>query len=261
MNISKAVYGCDGTCGGDRVDALTSPDGNVHLIVIDACGHGAPAEDLANVILNFVASCLLQGLTPANVFRSLNALLLEKACDRDTTRFGSGAIVSLNSQGSLVTFASAGHVDVLRFRSDGKGHDHLASTGPLCGVVLDAEYNDKVFSYAHGDAFVLVTDGLLDARPIDTSSPLLGIGGLCSIVHDMLASTGVISAEGLISAVKRATHRFRDDVAALVAAISPVDVMRARLMPTSGWQAGPSCTVTIGTLQIDADTSLRHDRT
>lgn len=222
MNISKAVYGYDGSRGGDRVDAFTGPDGNVHLIVLDACGHGTTAENRANAILCFVKSCLSRGLTPASVFRSLNAYLLETAYDRDGISFGSGAIVTLNSRGTPGTFASAGHVDVLRFSADGTRHYHLRSTGPLYGVVREAQYQDEVLSYAPGDAFVCVTDGLLEAAPVDNRSPFLGTGGICSIIHHMLASAGVISAERLISAVKGMTQGFRDDVAAIVAVTSPL---------------------------------------
>jgi serine phosphatase RsbU (regulator of sigma subunit) len=225
VNISKAVYAYDESGGGDRVDAFTGPDGNVHVIVLDACGHGATAEKLANNILHLVKASLWQGLTPANVFRSLNTSLLATAHERDNTSFGSGAIVSINSQGALATFASAGHVDVLRFSSDGRRHYHHASTGPLYGVVREARYNDDVFSFAPGDAFVLVTDGLLDVIPIDNAAEFLGTGGVCRIVHRMLASTGVISAQGLISTVKSVTQNFRDDVAAIVAVTTPIDTV------------------------------------
>jgi serine phosphatase RsbU (regulator of sigma subunit) len=210
------------------VDAFTGPDGNVHLIVLDACGHGAPAEKLANKILHFVKASLWQGLTPASVFRLLNTHLFATGVGSDTTSFGSGAIVSLNSERSLARFASAGHVDVLRFSWDGTRHYHHPSTGPLYGVVREAQYDDDVFCFSPGDAFVLVTDGLLDVAPIDNSSPFLGTGGVCAIIHRMLASAGAISAQHLISIVRAATQGFRDDVAAIIAATTSFDLLQVR---------------------------------
>ncbi len=226
MNISKAVYGYDVSGCGDRVDALTGLDGNWHLIVLDACGHGAAAGKLASDTLHFVKSCLWRGLTPASVFRSLNARLLATSSDREGISFGSGAIVTLDSHTSVATFASAGHVDVLRFNSDGRRHYHLRPTGPLYGVFCEAQYYDEVVPYAAGDSFVLMTDGLLDAPSIDGRNRFIGIDGICSLIHGILRSTGGISAQELISAVESVTRGFRDDVAAIVAITRAVDALR-----------------------------------
>lgn len=227
VNISTAICSYDGSIGGDRVEAFTSPDGTVHLIVLDACGHGAPAEQLATLVLHFVKSCLWLGSTPADVFNALNAFLLAKDCDRDAALFGTGAIVSLDCKRSLATFASAGHIDVLRFTSDGKRHYRLAPTGPLYGVVREATYEDEVFSYSGGDTFVLLTDGLVDATPVDNRSRFVGTHGVCEIIHRMFALSGAFSALRLISTVKGITGAFRDDVAALVAAIPPLGTIKA----------------------------------
>jgi hypothetical protein len=64
LEISKACHASDDSTGGDRVEALEGPDGRIHLIVLDACGHGRNAEDLADTSLHTVRTLLWQGSTP-----------------------------------------------------------------------------------------------------------------------------------------------------------------------------------------------------
>jgi hypothetical protein len=47
LEISKACHASDDSAGGDRVEALEGPDGRIHLIVLDACGHGSVFGRLA----------------------------------------------------------------------------------------------------------------------------------------------------------------------------------------------------------------------
>lgn len=77
IEVSKAVYSIDGSAGGDRIEKFEGSDGRVHLIVLDACGHGANAAEVADVALHTIRALLWQGLTPAAVFASLNELLLD----------------------------------------------------------------------------------------------------------------------------------------------------------------------------------------
>jgi serine phosphatase RsbU (regulator of sigma subunit) len=217
LEISKAVYATDGSTGGDRIDAFEGADGRVHLIVLDACGHGIRSEPLADMILHTMRTLLWQGLPPARVFASLNRIVLDLSVDKSVTSTGSGAIVSLESNRASATFASAGHVDVLRFSPDGRSHYHLSPTGPLFGVTDDAQYFDETVSCRPGSTFVLVTDGLIDARPIDGSYEFLGTSGICRILREVWASPGGISAARVVSRVRKiAGGGFQDDVAAMI---------------------------------------------
>jgi serine phosphatase RsbU (regulator of sigma subunit) len=137
------VCSIDGSAGGDRVESFEGPDGLVHLIVLDACGHGANAADVADVALHTIRALLWQGQTPAAVFASLNELLLDLYESQCETSMGSGAILTLDRNQLTATLASAGHVDVLRFATDGRSHRHHGSTGPVFGAIRNASYRDE----------------------------------------------------------------------------------------------------------------------
>jgi serine phosphatase RsbU (regulator of sigma subunit) len=218
LEISKACHASDDSAGGDRVEALEGPDGRIHLIVLDACGHGSHAEDLADMLLHTVRTLLWQGSTPAIAFAWLNSMLLSIYAHAPDTSFGSGAIATLDPRGSTATFASAGHVDVLRFRRKGRCHDHLSPTGPLFGVVKEAQYRERTFSYAAGETFVLVTDGLLEIPPADGGSDFCNMARLCRVTSEVLASAGGIFAAHIVSRARRSFGgALKDDVAVLVA--------------------------------------------
>lgn len=222
VDISKAVCTLDNSAGGDRADVLEGPDGRIHLITVDACGHGTAAAGLADSVLFTIRALLLRGLTPATVFTLVNRLLSDGYLHDSDTSFGSGIIMSLEPCQRVLTYASAGHVDGLQFTHDGKRHSHHPPTGPLFGIVPDAQYSDEVSPYLPGDAFVLVTDGLTDARPCNTDTELLGTEGICRIVQDDLRSAAGTSAERIISTVRHiAGGAFKDDVAAIVASTYP----------------------------------------
>jgi serine phosphatase RsbU (regulator of sigma subunit) len=219
VTVTKASHASDASSGGDRVDAFEGPDGRLHLTVLDACGRGARANAFASFLLREVRELLFRGMPPGAVFRSLDATLVaQRAHGEGEYRFGTGAIVSLDPERSAMAFASAGHVEVLRFSRSGDAHFHHGATGPLFGVLDDARFSEASSPYASGDTFVLLTDGLVDARPADSSTEFLGSGGVCRIVRLLLASRGGLSASRLISRVRQvAGGAFEDDVAALVA--------------------------------------------
>lgn len=218
---SKKSFASDGTSGGDRVDVVDGPDGTLHFVILDLCGHGENVAPLADMALHTVRALLWQGLRPARVFTLLNELLLDQSLFATDNAFGSGALATINSNRSAMTFCSAGHVDSLCFQQNGRFHRHFVATGPLYGVDRNARYEERTLSFSAGDVFVMLTDGLLDVNPIERKGTQLGTSGACDVVRRLMHSQAGLSAHHLIAAIRRiAGGSFTDDVAALVAAFS-----------------------------------------
>jgi serine phosphatase RsbU (regulator of sigma subunit) len=216
IEVSKAECSIDGSAGGDRVEQFEGSNGRVHLIVLDACGHGVNATEVADVALHTMRTLLWQGQTPAAVFASLNELLLD-LYEQDDTPVGTGAILTLDPKRLTATFASAGHVDVLQFASDGGSHKHHGSTGPVFGAIRNASYEEEFLEYLPDEFFVFLTDGLLDIRRVDGSREYLGTAGVCRIVRHVLTSPGGVTAVRLVSRIRQmAGGAFEDDVAAMI---------------------------------------------
>ena len=68
------------------------------------------------------------------------------------------------------TVDSAGHPPAVHFQSgSGRWAVLAADAGPLLGVIADATYPSHTGRLAAGDALVLYTDGVIEARSSDLS--------------------------------------------------------------------------------------------
>ncbi|HTJ27469.1 MAG TPA: PP2C family protein-serine/threonine phosphatase [Candidatus Limnocylindria bacterium] len=191
-------------------------DGAARLTVLDPSGRGADAEPLGDFVSEALHELLRAGITPRTTLRCINQVLLEQR-GSGAAAFAAAAIAVLDPRRRVVTFASAGHVEGFRFLPDGR-HAHYSSTGPLLGVIDDAQHEHVTFDYACGDVLVLVTDGLLDARKAGAETERLGTAGICRIVHSHLASSGGTCAGRIVADVRKiAGGVLADDAVALVA--------------------------------------------
>lgn len=216
VTITQAWSSSDRSRGGDRLEIFEGDDGAVYLVVLDPVGRGAKAEALGDFVSDAIHELLRQGIAPRTALRCVNDALFDKR-GGDEPSLATAAIAVLDRWRRTVTFASAGHVEGFRFLPDGR-HGHYSSTGPMLGVLQNAEYALSSFTYLPGESFVLVTDGLLDARPRDNRRVFLGTAGLCRIIHGHLASSGETCAGRIVADVRRhAGGMLADDAVALVA--------------------------------------------
>jgi serine phosphatase RsbU (regulator of sigma subunit) len=216
MTVTQAWNSSDRSRGGDRVSVFECDDGAVRLSVLDPSGRGAAAEPLGDFVSEAMYELLRAGITPRTTLRCINQVL----CDQrgtDAPAYAAAAIAVLDPRRRVVTFASAGHVEGFRFLPDGR-HVHYSSTGPLLGVIDDAQHEHVTFDYACGDVLVMVTDGLLDARKMGAESERLGTAGICRLVHTHLVSFGGTCAGRILADVRTLTGGvLPDDAVALVA--------------------------------------------
>jgi sigma-B regulation protein RsbU (phosphoserine phosphatase) len=214
--ITQAWCSSDRSRGGDRLDVFEGDDGAAHLVVLDPTGRGAGVEAFGDFVSEAIHELLRAGITPRSALRCVNQVLLDQR-GTEPMAFAMAAIAVLDPRRRSVTFASAGHVEALRFMPNGR-HVHYSSTGPMLGVIEDAQYEHVVFDYTFGDVLVLVTDGLLDARTTGGVSSRLGTAGLCRIIHTHLASSGGTCAGRIVADVRKAAGGvLADDAVALVA--------------------------------------------
>lgn len=216
LTVTQARCFGDRGRGGDRLDIFEADDGKVYLVVLEPLGRGAKAEALGDFISESIYELLRQGIAPRTTLRCVNDALLDGRGSEEPT-LATAAIAMLDPREHSVAFASAGHVAGFRFIPDGR-HAHYTSTGPMLGVLKDARYEHASFDYSRGESIVLVTDGLLDARPAGGAPSYLGTAGLCRIIHSHLASWGETCAGRIIADVRRrAGGELADDAVALVA--------------------------------------------
>jgi sigma-B regulation protein RsbU (phosphoserine phosphatase) len=146
---------------GDYHDVIPLEDGSVALVVGDVSGHGLGAALFMASVRALLRTLLHTSRDPIAVFRGLNAYLCR---DMPAESFMSLFLGLLDAKASTLEWVSAGHNPPLHVRH-GAPVVELERTGPVLGVLPDAPYRRKgPIALAPGDAVVLYTDGIYEAR-------------------------------------------------------------------------------------------------
>jgi anti-sigma regulatory factor (Ser/Thr protein kinase) len=212
---SAYVAGSEGVeVGGDFYDAFHTSTGPV-LVIGDVCGRGAEAAAMTALCRYTLRTAALEGPGngPAHLLDVLNRSILAQL--PDNTQFCTVAVARLSrlESGSVeVTIASAAHPPVICLRADGSV-ETVDALGGLMGVFPSSAFPESTITLGLGDALLLYTDGVVEAR---SGSELFGEERLVALVrrlHDTAADE--IVNRVLSSIDSHASGRLADDVALL----------------------------------------------
>lgn len=196
---------------GDFYDVFEDGRGQWHVVVGDVCGKGIEAAKLA-ALARYTVGAALAGDPPSATLRRLNEAVLR--------RHGRGGPFVTAVHGRLapreggvdVVVCAAGHPPPLVRRAGGTV-ERLEAPGTLIGVLDQLKLHDVEARLGPGDALVLYTDGVTEAR---AGEGRLGEDGLA----ELLASADGSGAEALVAAVDEGAAAGagdqRDDAAVLV---------------------------------------------
>ena len=210
-----AVYRAAGRgdeVGGDFYDVFEVARGDWAVVIGDVCGKGPEAAAVTAIARYTLRAAALHHRRPAAVLRMLNEVLLRQ----EVERFCTVAYVRLQQRADgrfRATVAAGGHPCPILLRAE---HEPVAvcTPGGLVGVLPDVELHDVSLALAPGDALVLYTDGVTEARRGDE---LFGDDRLEAVLAEHRDERAV----GIAKAVADAAAAFaegpvRDDVAVLV---------------------------------------------
>lgn len=202
--------------GGDFYDVFATSAGTA-LSVGDVCGKGIGAAVLAAPARHTLRAATLAGSRPAEALRILNgALLLERS-----QRFVTAALVEVAvGRGSAsVRAAAGGHPAPVVLRAGG-AVEQLEARGQLLGVFDDVELHEATAELAPGDAVVLFTDGLTEAR---AGHELFGGSRLTAALSDAagLPAKAITQAVGTALDSWAGPGHLTDDVVVLVGRLTP----------------------------------------
>jgi len=205
-------------CGGDYYDALIldgagEPE-RLLLCVADVAGKGLPAAlVMANMQATLRALLGRAGSLPA--LAGLASELLYGATA--TEKYVTAALAELTPSTGRIRFVGAGHLDNVILRADG-AIVPLASTGVPLGLLPPGQPYDETHQLLHpGDALVLFSDGVTDARDADGEE--FGEDRVVQILRDAAAQPAAAIIDGLFAAIDGfvgGTPQF-DDITVLVA--------------------------------------------
>jgi serine phosphatase RsbU (regulator of sigma subunit) len=195
----------------------------------DVCGKGAEAAAVTGVARSVLRLLAGQGRDVSDSLLDLNRTLRDAVVPGTPGRFCTAAVVRLDvgdGSGSAtgrfaLSLRLAGHPPPVRLTAGGEA-TLVGTPGTLLGILDDAQvaFPETVVELGPGDAMVLYTDGVVEAR---RGGVMLGDTGLLDVARGCAG----LSAQGIADRVRAAADRFsggapRDDIAVLVLRVPSV---------------------------------------
>ncbi|MER7750716.1 SpoIIE family protein phosphatase [Kitasatospora sp. NPDC097643] len=227
--------------GGDFYDAVRTPDGTVHVVIGDVCGHG-PDEAALGVALRIAWRTLVfAGLTGEALLTTLQHVLEHER--RSDEIFATLCMLVIEPGGECGDLDSLGSCEQAHLYLAGHpaplllGRDHQPITlpadlaGPALGL-LPCHDGQAAWPAHHvelqpGWRLLLYTDGLIEGR-VGAGSRRLGQDGLADLVGDHLAA-GLTRGRLVDSAIAEVEElnggALTDDVAVLLLERNPVQLI------------------------------------
>jgi sigma-B regulation protein RsbU (phosphoserine phosphatase) len=160
LDVAAAYHPAQGEVGGDFYDVFEVADADWCVVIGDVSGKGVDAAIVTAAARHAVRSSALREPTPSGLLRALNAALVDQA----SSRFCTVALLRLQRRVDTwaATFATGGHPFPLLVRHGTV--TKMGRAGSLLGVFDEVTFTDVSIRLASGDALVLYTDGVIEAR-------------------------------------------------------------------------------------------------
>ncbi|MDQ0985315.1 PP2C family protein-serine/threonine phosphatase [Streptomyces sp. V2I9] len=209
--------------GGDFYDVVRTPDGTVHAMIGDVCGHG-PDEAALGVELRIAWRALtLAGLCGDDLLATLQQVLEHERQSEEI--FATLCTVDIAADGRRAGLYLAGHPAPLLAR-----HGQPARLlpyedgGPALGLLPRARWPRRQVELGGAWSLMLYTDGLIEGRVGTGGSERLGQDGMAAMVNSRLEQ-GLAGEELLEAAVAEVRElnggELTDDVAVLLLGRDP----------------------------------------
>ncbi|MGW8557917.1 PP2C family protein-serine/threonine phosphatase [Streptomyces tubercidicus] len=203
--------------GGDFYDTVRTPDGTVHAMIGDVCGHG-PDEAALGVELRIAWRALtFAGLCGDELLATLQKVLEHERADDEI--FATLCTVDISADGRRAGLCLAGHPAPLLARSGERpGLLPYEFGGPALGLLPNARWPRRQVELGGSWSLMMYTDGLIEGR-IGKGNQRLGQEGMTELVSRQMAAG--LSGEELLDASVREVRdlnggELTDDVAVLL---------------------------------------------
>ncbi|WP_328905017.1 fused response regulator/phosphatase [Streptomyces sp. NBC_00234] len=204
--------------GGDFYDTVRTPDGTVHAMIGDVCGHG-PDEAALGVELRIAWRALtLAGLCGDELLSTLQQVLEHERESEEI--FATVCTVDISSDGRRAGLCLAGHPAPLIARQGRAAHLlPYEDGGPALGLLPRARWPRRQVELGGSWSLMMYTDGLIEGRVGPTGTQRLGQDGMVAMINRQLEQ-GLGGEELLAAAVAQVQElnggELTDDVAVLL---------------------------------------------
>jgi serine phosphatase RsbU (regulator of sigma subunit) len=204
--------------GGDFYDTVRTPDGTVHAMIGDVCGHG-PDEAALGVELRIAWRALtLAGLCGDELLSTLQQVLEHERESEEI--FATLCTVDIAPDGRRAGLCLAGHPSPLITRR-GRAAQLLPyeDGGPALGLLPRARWSRRPVELGGAWSLMMYTDGLIEGRVGPGDKQRLGQEGMVEMINSQLAQ-GLRGDDLLEAAVARVRElngeELTDDLAVLL---------------------------------------------
>lgn len=205
--------------GGDFYDTVRTPDGTVHAMIGDVCGHG-PDEAALGVELRIAWRALtFAGLCGDVLLGTLQKVLENERASEEI--FATLCTVDIDPDGRSAGVCLAGHPSPLFAGAGGAAPKLLPydESGPALGLLPRARWPRRQVTLGRAWSLMMYTDGLIEGRVSEVRRERLGQEGMLDIVARRLAEGA--RGEGLLDATMGDVRRLNggeltDDVAVVL---------------------------------------------
>ena len=149
--------------GGDFYDVFELGGGEAVAVIGDVCGKGIHAAALTGLARHSIRTAAHQDPDPRHVLATVNGAIRAEHADDPTFCTVAYTHVTRTPDGLRVRLTRAGHPAPLLVRPDGTVTD-VGEPGTLVGVFADLVVSVTELELQPGDALVLFTDGIVEAR-------------------------------------------------------------------------------------------------
>ncbi|WP_338697906.1 fused response regulator/phosphatase [Streptomyces sp. Q6] len=203
--------------GGDFYDTVRTPDGTVHAMIGDVCGHGPDAAALGVQLRIAWRALTFAGLCGDELLSTLQQVLEHERADDEI--FATLCTVDISPDGRRAGLCLAGHPSPL-IASPGRAATLLPyqNSGPALGLLPKARWPRMQVELGASWSLMLYTDGLIEGR-IGEGNQRLGQEGMVDLVRRQRAAglTGDALLEAAMNEVRDLNGGdLTDDVAVLL---------------------------------------------
>jgi serine phosphatase RsbU (regulator of sigma subunit) len=162
--------------GGDVFDIVIRADGSSSLLVADVSSKGAPSTEHVSMLRHAFRRSAGATSSPSRIMADLNTLRFQTAPRSLSVIFATAFVAHIERSHRHLLYASAGHVPALLIK--GRAHRHLSMTGPLLGVLGQADHAECRVPFERDALLVIATDGFSECRNVARNSMQFGTAGI-----------------------------------------------------------------------------------
>ena len=201
----------------------SKPSSSWGIVIGDVSGKGAEAAAMLAFARYTIRALATRESCPSTVLSSLNEAMLHQRRERGDYKFCTATYVRLEAEGNAahgarITVSRGGHPPPFLLRTDGSIYK-VGEPGRAIGVFNDVNLTEQEASLAPGDALILYTDGVVEARSPD--GLFFGEERLMALLRSSVALDASTMAGRIEDAVLNFQEQApRDDIAVLVLRVS-----------------------------------------